>query len=414
MKKDIFMIGILIGFLFVSSVSFSAYHHEGEADSDNFLIVYPDKSGSKLDHCALCHSGGKYLDSKGNEVSLGSCQWCHYCYGYDGSGNIGYTVNNYGRDYYWAGRNAAAITAIDNFDSDDDGFTNKEEIEAGRFPGNTKDDPTKKIAPYRIYTRSELEAMPQHTQFLMMNTSRSGDFYAEYTGVSMEYLLKDAGILDSATGILVYAPDGWSNYHPLYPDPDPELYHVYGIYPAATYYYDYYADVINGGWCDYSAPSCGGRINGDPINVAGGLKMILAIRREGQYLDYGQLDQSNKLNGEGPFRVIPPQKMVTPPDQSSKSSNPNLIWPYDYNWDHNAGASSRTVTIIKVEPLPPGTTDIDVLEAGWDYVDPGNEKIIIYGAIFDPNAKEENDSDNETSKYNLPFFYNQYPLSIGK
>ena len=56
-----------------------------------------------------------------------------------------------------------------------------------------------------------------------------------------------------------------------------------------------------------------------------------------------------------------------------------MIWPYDFDWDHNAGASSRTVTIIKVEPLPPGTTDIDILEAGWDYVD--DEKVIVYGAL---------------------------------
>jgi hypothetical protein len=42
------------------------------------------------------------------------------------------------------------------------------------------------------------------------------------------------------------------------------------------------------------------------------------------------------------------------------------------------------VTIIKVLPLPAGTTDIDVLEAGWQFVD--QAKIIIYGAIEDPNA----------------------------
>jgi len=37
------------------------------------------------------------------------------------------------------------------------------------------------------------------------------------------------------------------------------------------------------------------------------------------------------------------------------------------------------VTVIKVEPLPEGTTDIDTLEAGWEYVRDG--KIVIYGAI---------------------------------
>ena len=49
------------------------------------------------------------------------------------------------------------------------------------------------------------------------------------------------------------------------------------------------------------------------------------------------------------------------------------------NGDHNAGFSSRSVTIMKVEPLPEGTTDIDLLDAGWDYIDQG--KIVVYGAI---------------------------------
>jgi hypothetical protein len=70
--------------------------------------------------------------------------------------------------------------------------------------------------------------------------------------------------------------------------------------------------------------------------------------------------------------------------QASSATNQEVVWPYNYDWDHNKGAASRTATIIKVEPLPAGTTDIDILEAGWSYVD--QEKIVIYGAI-------EGDSD---------------------
>jgi len=411
MKKKFIAISIFIFFMITASMAFSAYHHEGEMDSDNFLEVYPEKTGTKLDHCALCHSGGKYINSKGSEVTLGSCQWCHYSYGYDASGNIAYTLNQYGRDYYFNDRNAEAIRKIKNFDSDGDGFLNDEEIQATRFPGDANDDPTKKIAPFRIYTKSQLEAMTQHTQFLMMNTSRSGDFYAEYTGVPMEDLLEDAGILDSATGILVYAPDGWSNYHPLEPEPDPELYYVRGTYPQGIFHYAEDADEFFGGWCDYSAPSCIGRSNNDPIFVQGGLKMILAIRREGVYLDHGILTQENKLDGEGPFRLVPPQKTPSPPDQSSRDSNPGLIWPYEYDWDHNAGASSRTVTIIKVLPLPPGTTDFNLYETGWPFVD--EEKIIIYGAIFDPNAEAEvpeEKNGSSSGKWSYPAFV--YPFQL--
>ncbi|RJP76099.1 MAG: hypothetical protein C4522_19225 [Desulfobacteraceae bacterium] len=382
-KKSIIFIVPACIFL-LCAIAFAAYHHEGESDAANFLAAYPGMAGSKLDHCALCHTGGQYEQKPGVYESLGSCQWCHYSYGYDGSGNIVDTLNQYGIAYFANGRNAAAISAIDTLDSDGDGYTNKTEIEAERFPGDGNDDPGKTQAPYRVYTRSELEAMAPHTQFLLMNTARSGDFYAEYTGVPMETLLTNAGILDSATGITVYAPDGWSNYHPLTESEDPEFYHVNGTYPQSLFYK---AD-DSGEWCDYSAPSCVGRNNNDPIVNTNGLKMILAYKREGVAMDKGILTSENKLDGEGPFRVVVPQKNPGPPDQSSKSSNQSVTWPYNYDWDHNAGSCSRSATIIRVEPLPEGTTDINVLEAGWNYVD--EEKVIIYGAISESNVPASN------------------------
>jgi hypothetical protein len=396
----IFSAAMLTVFL-LWSFAFAAYHHQGEIDSDNFLAVYPDLANSKLDHCALCHSGGETIDSKGQTIELGSCLWCHETYGYDGSGNIVDTINQYGLDYFTNGRSAAAVTAIESMDSDGDGYTNKEEIDAERYPGDSSDDPTLVEAPYRIYTKSELEAMTSHTQFLLMNTSRSGDFYAEYTGVPMEELLSDAGILDSATGITVYAPDGWSNYHPLEEAEDPEIYHVNGTYPSSLFYQSDDSPESVGGWCDYTAPSCSGRSHGQSIRVTNGLKMILAYSREGSPLEKGVLNDENKLDGEGPFRLVVPQKNPGPPDQSSKSDNQNVTWPYDFDWDHNAGSCSRSATIIKVEPLPEGTTDINVLEAGWDYVD--EEKVIVYGAIrgasstSSPTGTDGSDDDDDSS-----------------
>jgi hypothetical protein len=385
MKKFTAVMGAMFMVFVMVSVGFSAYHHEGENDSQHFLAQYPDKAGTKLDHCALCHTGGQY-EKNGKMVSLGSCQWCHYSYGYDGSGNIVDTLNPYGLDYLLFGRNQNAIAAIVNTDSDGDGYNNGVEIAAIRYPGNANDDPTKVPAPSRVYTRAQLEALGQHTQFMLLNTSRSGDFYAQYTGIPVEDLLKNAGILSSATGITVFAPDGWSDYHPLEIDPDPELYHVNGTYPEAYYHYDAQADTAmnpTDGWCDYGAPSCAGRNNLDRIVNNGGLKMILAYQREGADMEPGVLGDDNKLSGEGPFRIVPPQKVPSPPDQSSRAANQDVIWPYDFDWDHNAGSATRSVTIIRVEPLPEGTTDIDTLEAGWQYVD--EEKIIVYGAITDPN-----------------------------
>jgi hypothetical protein len=381
-----------------ATAAWGAYHHEGEQDAAKFLEVYPAKAGTKLDHCALCHSGGSYHDDKKDrDVVLGSCQWCHYTYGYDASGNVVDTLNQYGKDYYTAGRDAAAITAIGTDDSDGDGYSNADEVAADRFPGNAADDPSKTPAPAHVYTKAQLQALGAHTQFLLMNTSRSGDFYAQYTGVPLKDLLDDAGIQDTATGITVYAPDGWSQYHPLEEtansDEGDVFYHVYGNmaaqdyqYPPATYYYDAEADVAlnaDTGWCDYGAASVAGRSHGSAIAVDGGLKAILAYTREGAPLKPGVLTDENKLDGEGPFRLVVPQKTVGPPDQSSKSDDQDVTWPYDHDLDHNAGSCSRSATIIRVEPLPAGTTDIDILEAGWNYVD--QEMIVVYGAINNPN-----------------------------
>jgi hypothetical protein len=376
----VMMAVVLVLALFTAHVGFAAYNHAGDTDSVNFRTVYPDKVGTKLDSCTLCHSGGSY-ESGGKTTVLGSCQWCHYKYGYDASGNIDDTLNPYGKDYLKNGRNDSAIQAINNLDSDSDGYPNAVEIAATRFPGDPKDDPSKVPAPFRVFTREQLDQMPQHTQFLLMNASKSTDNYAQYTGVPMGDLLNEAELLPSATDIYVSAPDGFGQTHPLYPDTNPSVYHVFGDYPAAIFYYNEVADITlnTAGWCDYSAPSVIGRNGGDPIVNPDGLKMLLAIKREGQYLVPGVLNDQNKLDGEGPFRVVPPQKNPGPPDQRSTASNPSLPWPYDKNADHNAGFSSRSVTIIKVEPLPEGTTDIDLLEAGWSYIDAN--KIVVYGAI---------------------------------
>ncbi len=366
-----------------------AYHHQGDTDSGAFLEAYPDKAGTKLDNCTLCHTGG-YEKKPGSRGSPGSCQWCHDSYGYDKSGNISDTLNPYGKDYWKNGRNAAALTAIDSLDSDGDGFSNKQEITALRYPGNPNDDPIKVTAPYRIYSKTDLMSLPRHSQFQLMNTHKSPDFYAQYSGVAMSVLLDAAGILPSATGILVYAPDGWSQYHPLEPDDDPLLYHVYGTYSQAAYFYNSEADIaVNpAGWCDYSAPLCRERAHGSPIVNASGLQILLALLRDGRPLVSGRLTADNKLDGEGPFRVVLPQKTPGPPDQGSTAADQKVIWPFNENADHSAGVSTRTATIIKVEPLPEGTTDVDTLEAGWDFAD--EEKLIVYGAIDPlPNILEK-------------------------
>ena len=395
MKRSLACLALVAVLILTATCALAAYEHAGEADSPNFLAAFPTLAGTKLDSCALCHSGGSTVNSRGREIHMGSCQWCHSTYGYDGSGNIVETLNAYGLAYFTNGRTAAAITAINGLDSDGDGYTNQAEIAAMTYPGNAEDDPTKVAAPKRIYTLGQIKALPSHTQFLLMNTSRSGDFYAEYTGVTMETLLADAGLLASAQTVSAYAPDGYSTDYTINPDPTSGLYYVNGAYPQAAYQYDEQADqALNAdGWCDYSSASNRGRNAGDLIQVENGLRMILAYAREGLPMDAGVLDDSNNLDGEGPFRAVPPQMVASPPDQSSTSAVQDVIWPYTNDWDHNAGFSARTVTLLKVGPLPAGTTDIDVLEAGW--VNADLQRVTIYGAIDGSDSNGNGVLDSE-------------------
>ncbi len=356
----------------------------GDFDSANFRSAYPDKVGTKLDSCALCHSGSP----EGEKPVQGSCQYCHAVtkYGAESTAeNLLKTLNPYGVDYKNHGRNVDAFQAIANTDSDLDLYNNAVEIAAIRYPGDPKDDPSKVPAPYRVFTREQLERMPQHSQFLLMNASKSDDAYTTYGGVALEDFIKSM-MLDSATGITVYSPDGFATYHPFTPSTEINTYHVFGVYPPGIFYYDVRADMAKNpltGWCNYSSPSAAGRVNGSPIINPQGLKMLLAFERDGGYLAPGVLNKQNKLDGEGPFRVVPPQKNPGPPDQRSTATdakNPAVwVWPYKNDADHNAGFSSRTVTIIQVGPLPEGTTDVDTLEAGWNFVD--EAKILVYGAI---------------------------------
>jgi hypothetical protein len=374
--------------LFTAHLGFAAYTHNGDIDSIIFRTTYPDTVGTKLDSCATCHrSSSKPADP----VTYGSCQWCHYKtnYGADLSdATLRQTLNPYGLAYLDKGRNADALHTIDPFDSDGDDFSNQAEIAALTYPGDAKDDPKKVPAPSRVLSLKELEEMPLHTQFLLMNASKSDDSYTEYGGVALENLIK-AMMLDSAMDITVYSPDGFATDHPFSPSTSANSYHVFGIYPEGKFYYNERADIaihppdppnyVNGGWCDYGSPSAAGGENESVIFNPEGLKMMLAFERDGEYLTPGVLNLQNKLDGEGPFRVVPPQKTPGWPDQRSSSTNQNVIWPYKGANDHNAGFSSRTVTMIKVKPLPAGTTDINTLEAGWPYVD--EKKIVIYGSI---------------------------------
>ncbi len=400
-------------------VASAAYHHAGSADTDSktFLTVYPGKAGTKLDNCATCHGGGAYTGSNGKKSTLGSCQYCHALTNYGAhGGRYAETLNPYGMAYRAGGRSKAALTAIRNGDADQDGYSNLAEIQANRYPGDANDHPGKVVAPFRIFTRKQLEAMPRHRQLVLMNFTKSGDFYGEYSGVTMENLLKKAGVSSSATQIFAYSPDGYAQRHPLEDSSDNTgnsyAPFIMGTYPQAPYFYAAEADRARNrdyGWCDYSSPHAKGRQNGEPIVVEAGLRLLLAIKADGADLVPGALGPDNKLtsDSEGPFRVVPPQKRVGPPDQPSTKPDKGSIWRFDPAADHNAGFSTKCTTMIRVDPLPAGTTDIDVMEAGWGYVD--QAKIVVYGALQGPRLIVPANNATNVTRYPTVFIWRHSP-----
>ncbi len=366
----------------MATPSLAAYSsHQNDQDINNFLSVYAFTRSSKLNDCSLCHPGGK-ITQGGKTSSYGSCDYCHLTYGIQPPyGQI--PLNAYGTDYKNAGRNQLAFHDIEAEDSDGDSYSNLDEIHALAFPGDKNDYPGLLPATTVVLTQKDIQKLPRHKQFLLYNAQKSQDFYATYEGPTVADLLEKVNIQPGATQITVFAPDGFSKAFPI-DAPDPQIppnfqYDVLGPYPQGIYY----------AGLDFVAyPKHPIYPNG--ATIPDELEMILAYRRDGAFLTPGILQPDPNtpgrlvLNGEGPFRLVNPQKVAGAPDRPSTAPPPPVGdgFDYDSNKDHNAGSSVRSVTAIRVEPLPEGTTDFAWTEGGWNLVD--QKKLVIYGAIDPP------------------------------
>lgn len=91
-----------------------------------------------------------------DSTRLNSCMTCHT----SGSGNAS-NVNPYGMDFAKSNYDFAAVETLD---SDGDGFTNIDEINARTFPGDPADNPDTqaepKPAPTTTTTRGPIPALP--------------------------------------------------------------------------------------------------------------------------------------------------------------------------------------------------------------------------------------------------------------
>lgn len=73
----------------------------------HMVNAYPWIKGTKLEDCSTCHSEG-------------------------------FSLNTYGWDFLNSGYN---FKKLDDLDSDGDGFSNRDEIKAGTYPGDASDNP---------------------------------------------------------------------------------------------------------------------------------------------------------------------------------------------------------------------------------------------------------------------------------
>ena len=372
-------------------ISSRAYKgHESDADMNNFVSIYPDTIGTRLDDCQTCHKGDTFTYDKGGQIASvfkNACDYCHLIQHPDETfiepQPTGYldTLNPYGADYVQAGRSKQALKDIAGDDSDSDSFSNQDEIADLKYPGDPNSKPGQQVAPLETMTMADLKALPAHEEFLLSNSSKQQyDDYASYKGVKIKDLLEAAGVdlADQAIeGITIVAPDGYMKDFPVDA--------VLNPFPAGLYYagLDNAGLGVDCGFVNYPDTLPPNLVDGGEI--PGEQWLMLAYERDGMAMDPCNLDiTSGRINGEGPFRIIVPQSTPGSPDRGSNYSPTecNDGFDYDDSKDHNAGAMVRGVTGIRINPLPAGTEDFDHQNGGWAFID--SESVIVYGHGINP------------------------------
>lgn len=345
--------------------------HENDVDINNLCRVNNWIVGTKLDDCSTCHTG----EMEGGIQVGNSCDYCHELI-VEGSGGHTYfeTLNPYGENYMAAGRTIDAIGAIANMDSDQDGYSNRDEMLAIRYPGYDHSKPGQAEAATIVLSKEQLASMPRHKQFMLANPHKQQfDDYAWFEGVTLINLFIDLGIdLTGATGVTISAPDGYQKSFSIedvnlnFPDP---------IYDAGL---DVATLGAECGFVTYPENIPDG-LN-DLDTIPGDYLLMVAWIRNDVAMDKSYYDPiGGSIEGEGPFRIIVPQSNPGLPDRGVKYSPTNCNDGYDYNdnADHNAGAMVRGMVSIRIDPMPAGVEEYDFLNNGWAVID--DEQLVIYG-----------------------------------
>jgi hypothetical protein len=344
--------------------------HEADTDIPNFVLAYPEAAGTRLDDCVLCHTEGQVPSRRGGESTVNACDYCHHMK--TRGEPYALTLNPFGQAYAENGRDRAAFAKIEALDSDDDGFTNLAEIQAGFFPGREASNPDKPAAPTVELSLTELKALPSHQQFMLANAHRQRcDEYVTYRGIRISELLRSQGVdVSRIDGVTVFAPDGYAKSYTRE--------QVTREYPTGVFYAGLDdAGLGEGiGIVDYPdrAPF-EALANGDAIPDK--LYLLLAYERNFEPFTVSKIDPEDfKIRGEGPFRSIRPQTEPSKPDRGTRHA---LGDEYDYvdSFDHNAGDNVRGVTVIRIDPMPPEYEEFDAMNASWRFLEQG--KLVLYG-----------------------------------
>ncbi len=356
--------------------------HENDRDVQNFVQQYPKTVGTRLDDCQTCHRSG--ASGTDTEREYSPCGYCHLLQYPNSKYKTGVpksfedTLNAFGLAYKKEGRTAKALANLGNADSDGDGFANAKEIAELRYPGDAGSRPGQPIAPIKTLNWGDISKLPRQSQFMLMNTtSEPFDDYASYGGVRVKDLLEAAHIdLKGSTGITVFAPDGYSVDYSLDdvmgPFPKPYFYAAPGSIQDKEKAFVKYPESLPSGVQD------GKEIPAVPW-------LLIAFERDGKPLDSAQYEKgTGRLAGEGPYRLIKPQRDLTAgdpskpgrPDRSVKSKVFGDGWDFSKAIDHNAGSCIRGATAIRINPMPSGFEEYD-WKNGWPLV--AGRQIVIFG-----------------------------------
>ncbi len=353
----------------------SAYRgHGDDRDMKAVLAAYPDAKGTPTDSCATCHRTGDVEDRLNGVLRRENhCDYCHAVFVRD-KRDVRDTLNRYGSAYLAAGRSESAVRALRDKDSDGDGFSNDVEMKKGTNPGDASSNPSLPTAPSRHFTATALRALSPviaQTVFVNSTKSRSGDSYSEYRGNAAWAILEAIGVAETATSVDFLSADGYERTFTAA--------ELKRSWPQAAPVMGLGTNELGScGWVTYRARSLEASKSLPPAVI------LLAFEQDGRPLRKASIDESGRLTGQGPIRVVVPQFQVSPPDlpqtaDASCAAQVAAANRFHEDYDHNAGKSSSAVVAVRINPLPTGTRDVD-----WQTMavkDLANEEILFFGAL---------------------------------